>query len=115
MLTEDQILAVAHDAIFANHKDESSLKLADALQLVYDSAVRDAVEKIKTELRENEALLVDKEVIVQDSPKLIGREPWYMRKNSLEKKHRKSETIIDEEKEAKFKQDVRDSALGDSY
>ncbi len=116
MLTDDQIYEAAKLITNSESDHEKSIEISNALRMVYTCAVEDAVEKIKSELRDNEALLVDKEVIVNETPKLIGREPWYMRQTSLEKLFRKKSTILDEEKEEKFKQDVRDSVSGnDDY
>ncbi|SRR6266478_813008 len=102
MLTDDQIYDAASRVTNSESDYEASIELSHALRMIYTCAVEDAIQRIKDELRDSESLVTETEVIVKDSPKLIGREPWYMRKTSLEKKFRKDQE--------QFEKDIRDSA-----
>lgn len=102
MLSDDHILDAAKyvtDADSSPEAREAATRLAYALRLIYDNAVADALVKFAEVLKNQAGIETEVKVVVPESPKLIGRAPWYMRKSSLEKKFRKPDVVAEKDKE----------------
>ncbi len=85
-ISDEHLQSVVREFLDTDSYEESVEKLTFALRLVYNTALTDAANFLRQEL--------DKElikVVVPNSQKLIGRMPWYIRKNSLEKRFKSLE------------------------